>query len=421
MVSSSAVDSKTLLQNRKQAIVSCLCKHLSVDPKFSIESVEGSDVKNLVTNVLEASGKKAPLDNNEVEKWFSFADNFSTNAEECTKSLQSLNEDLTLKSVLAGGGTQPSEADLVVFAAIHSFVIGLSATDRKTYTHVLRWMDYIQNKEDLGKVLELIPVEVINVEIPRYVPQVESELSSKKGGQGPKTDDKSTIDSNSKKSDKSEAGSNTVNSNKSEAVTNTNTESTSKSEADSASKKSVVLKEKKKAPVKDVIEKETELSVSLLNIQVGLIRKAWKHPSADSLLVEEIELGDGVVRQVVSGLAKYCSPDDLTNRRVALITNVKPGKLRDVASSGLVLCASNADQTVVEPILPPEGAKIGERVSFSGHDGKPEDVLNPKKKQLEKITPNLRTDDKGVATFKGVAFMTSAGPCTSSIPNASIK
>lgn len=87
-----------------------------------------------------------------------------------------------------------------------------------------------------------------------------------------------------------------------------------------------------------------ELSVSLLNIQVGLIRKAWKHPSADrfvvkntsnlrslfkisvricvrllscvlsiySLLVEEIDVGEGKVRQVVSGLAKFCSPDDLT-------------------------------------------------------------------------------------------------------------
>ncbi|PKI46177.1 hypothetical protein CRG98_033435 [Punica granatum] len=52
---------------------------------------------------------------------------------------------------------------------------------------------------------------------------------------------------------------------------------------------------------------------------------------------------------------------------------------------------------------------------------KPEDVLNPKKKQLEKITPNLYTDEKGVATFKGIPFMTSAGPCTSSIPKASIK
>ncbi|PNY02888.1 putative methionine-tRNA ligase-like protein [Trifolium pratense] len=172
---------------------------------------------------------------------------------------------------------------------------------------------------------------------------------------------------------------------------------------------------------KEAAAKETELSVSLLNIQVGLIRKAWKHPSADSLLVEEIDVGDAKLRQVVSGLAKYCNPDELTNRRVALITNVKPGKLRDVTSEGLVLCASNEGSTIVEPLLPPEGAKIGERVSFAGIDGKPEDVLNPKKKQLEKITPNLFTDDNGVATFKGIPFMTSGGPCTSSISRATIK
>lgn len=171
----------------------------------------------------------------------------------------------------------------------------------------------------------------------------------------------------------------------------------------------------------DAIEKDKEVSISLLNIQVGLVRRAWKHPSADSLLVEEIDIGDTKLRQVVSGLAKYCSSDELTNRRVVLITNVKHGKLRDVMSEGLVLCASNGDHTRVEPLLPPEGAKLGERVSFSGHEGKPEDVLNPKKKQLEKITPHLFTDAEGVAKFKGIPFMTSDGPCKSSIPNASIK
>jgi hypothetical protein len=39
--------------------------------------------------------------------------------------------------------------------------------------------------------------------------------------------------------------------------------------------------EKKKASITEVVEKDKEVSVSLLNIQVGLIRKAWKHPSAD--------------------------------------------------------------------------------------------------------------------------------------------
>ncbi|EPS73558.1 hypothetical protein M569_01200, partial [Genlisea aurea] len=166
--------------------------------------------------------------------------------------------------------------------------------------------------------------------------------------------------------------------------------------------------------------KEEELSVSLLKIQIGYIRKAWKHPSADSLLVEEIDVGEAKCRQVVSGLAKYYTPEELANRYVVLITNVKPGKLRDVVSEGLVLCASNEDHTVVEPLTAPEGAKIGECITFSGHDGKPEDVLNPKKKQLEKITPYLGTDGKGVARFKDSPFMTCSGPCSSSIPNATI-
>ncbi|XP_058771899.1 uncharacterized protein LOC131645242 [Vicia villosa] len=63
---------------------------------------------------------------------------------------------------------------------------------------------------------------------------------------------------------------------------------------------------------KEVAEKENELSVSLLNIHVGLIRKAWNHPTADSFLVEEIDVSKAKLRQVVSALAKYSSPDELT-------------------------------------------------------------------------------------------------------------
>eukprot|EP00897_Mesotaenium_endlicherianum_P010925 jgi/Mesen1/9861/ME000070S09143 len=90
------------------------------------------------------------------------------------------------------------------------------------------------------------------------------------------------------------------------------------------------------------------------------------------------------------------------------------------AASG-VLCASNEDHTQCQPLLPPLGAAIGERVSFQGHEGKPEEVLNPKKKQLEKILPELKTDGTGVAQYAGVPFMTSAGACTSPISNAFIK
>ncbi|CAI7746174.1 unnamed protein product [Closterium sp. NIES-54] len=83
--------------------------------------------------------------------------------------------------------------------------------------------------------------------------------------------------------------------------------------------------------------------------------------------------------------------------RVVVLTNVKPGKVRDVVSAGLVLCASNEDHTVCRPLQPPEGAAIGEKITFAGVDGKPEEVLNPKKKLFEKLQPFLRTDGTGVA------------------------
>ncbi|CAI7905026.1 unnamed protein product [Closterium sp. NIES-53] len=79
--------------------------------------------------------------------------------------------------------------------------------------------------------------------------------------------------------------------------------------------------------------------------------------------------------------------DCMQGMRVVVLTNVKPGKVRDVVSAGLVLCASNEDHTVCRPLQPPEGAAIGEKITFAGVDGKPEEVLNPKKKLFEKLQP----------------------------------
>ncbi|KAL5569645.1 hypothetical protein UlMin_026220 [Ulmus minor] len=385
--------------SRNKLIASALCKHLSLDSNnFSGDIVE-NDIKSLY-NILKSSVHGAPPENNDqILKWIAFAESFPTESDASFGVLKGLNEDLAPVSVLLGNGLKPSEADVIVFSAIHSSVVGLPSSEREKLPHVLRWMDYIQKKLDLGDLFEELVFEKANFEPQllgaNVVDRVEEKSDTKKFVQGSKDADKPTAEHNTKKSDTKKAVGNKEN--------------------------KETAQQKKKGPETETVEKDKELSVSLLNIQVGLIRKALKHPSADSLLVEEIDVGEAKPRQVVSGLAKYCSPEQLTNRLVALITNVKPGKLRDVVSEGLVLCASSEDHTTVEPLLPPEGAKIGERVSFSGIDGKPEDVLNPKKKQLEKITPHLFTDEKGIATFKGIPFMTSAGPCTSSIPKGSIK
>nr|XP_027119045.1 probable methionine--tRNA ligase [Coffea arabica] len=167
---------------------------------------------------------------------------------------------------------------------------------------------------------------------------------------------------------------------------------------------------------------EAEISVSRLDIRVGLIKKAEKHSSADSLYVEEIDVGEPQPRKVVSGLVKYIPLEKMQNRKVCVLCNLKPANMRGVKSEAMVLCASNSEDTKVELVEPPEGAVIGERVKFPGFEGSPDDQLNPKKKVWETVQPDLRTDEELVACFKGIPFTTSAGVCkVSSLNEAKIR
>jgi aminoacyl tRNA synthase complex-interacting multifunctional protein 1 len=84
------------------------------------------------------------------------------------------------------------------------------------------------------------------------------------------------------------------------------------------------------------------------------------------------------------------------------------------------MCASNAAHDRVEPVAPPVGVPLGERVTFEGYSAEPLAEVNPKKKVLERLFPDLTTDAKGTPCYKGVPFMTSQGPCTSGIPGGSV-
>ncbi|PSS19310.1 Methionine--tRNA ligase [Actinidia chinensis var. chinensis] len=186
-------------------------------------------------------------------------------------------------------------------------------------------------------------------------------------------------------------------------------------------------KGKKQQPTKSATEAkkasgEAEISISRLNIRVGLITKAQKHPDADSLYVEEIDVGEGQPRTVVSGLVKFIPLEDMQNRKVCVLCNLKPATMRGIKSQAMVLAASNSDHTKVELVEPPPDAAVGERVSFPGFEGDPDDVLNPKKKVWETVQLDLHTDKELVAFYKDVPFTTSAGVCkVSSICDGSIR
>lgn len=73
---------------------------------------------------------------------------------------------------------------------------------------------------------------------------------------------------------------------------------------------------------------------------MGKIVEVNKHPDADTLYVESIDLGEGAPRQVVSGLANFVPIEQMQNRLVAVLCNLKPAKMRGVESKGMVLCTS---------------------------------------------------------------------------------
>ncbi|KAF3781727.1 putative methionine--tRNA ligase [Nymphaea thermarum] len=164
-------------------------------------------------------------------------------------------------------------------------------------------------------------------------------------------------------------------------------------------------------PASKVKAKEPDVSISRLDIRVGLVTKVQKHPHADSLYVEEIDVGEASPRTVVSGLVKYIPLKDMQNRKVCVLCNLKPATMRGIKSHAMILAASSDDHSTVELVDPPEAAYLGERVTFPGFTGDPDDVLNPKKKIWETVQVDLRTGEDLVAYYKDVPFTTSGGVC----------
>ena len=95
-------------------------------------------------------------------------------------------------------------------------------------------------------------------------------------------------------------------------------------------KKPKAEKKEKPAKEKKEVKKEDEPPVDIgrLDLRVGHIRKASKHPDADSLYVEEIDCGEEKPRQVISGLVKFIPEAEMQDRLVVVLCNLKPSKMR---------------------------------------------------------------------------------------------
>ena len=89
--------------------------------------------------------------------------------------------------------------------------------------------------------------------------------------------------------------------------------------------------------LKDPIEYD---DFAKLDLRVGTILSAEKHPKADKLLVFQVKMGTET-RQVISGVAEYYSPEECVGQKVVVVANLKPRKLRGLESKGMLLFADN--------------------------------------------------------------------------------
>lgn len=88
-----------------------------------------------------------------------------------------------------------------------------------------------------------------------------------------------------------------------------------------------------------VAQKVDENSPDKLELKVGKILEAGKHPDADTLCTLKIDIGSEQTRSIVSNLMTYYQLDELVNQKVVVLSNMKSSKIRGVESEGLVLCA----------------------------------------------------------------------------------
>jgi methionyl-tRNA synthetase len=116
------------------------------------------------------------------------------------------------------------------------------------------------------------------------------------------------------------------------------------------------------------VKKQEESPVDKFNrtvlIRVGKIIKIERHPKADKLYVETVDLGDEQ-RTIVSGLVPYYREEELLGKHIILAANLKPAKLRGVESNGMLLAADNGES--VEVIFA-ENSSPGDRITAESAD-----------------------------------------------------
>lgn len=402
--------------------------HRSFPHAVSTNSTE-SDIPDLTTKIYPHAAYTS-AEKTEISQWLTSTSHLVGTADEDpakqVERLGSLDLHLSTRTTLLG--SKPSIADIALYARLAPIVEAWSPEERtgeRGYHHIVRHIDFVQNGPVFGLQIpdeEKVKIDADDVRFIRKPIDAKEEKERKKkekaalAATGTEDSKSVVVDSHSKPSDQTPKSKVEKAKEKMQEVKD-NLRGSAPAAAGIGEGPPKPKKEKApKQPKPQPAAKEPPLTPSLIDLRVGHILKAIPHPNADSLYVSTIACGDPsgtentsiyeadgktVVRTVCSGLNGLIPLQDMQNRLVVTVCNLKPVTMRGIKSAAMVLAASPRlvegeedahGKGPVELVDPPAGAVAGERVFFEGwEEGAAEKVLNPKKKVWETIQPGFTT------------------------------
>lgn len=158
------------------------------------------------------------------------------------------------------------------------------------------------------------------------------------------------------------------------------------------------------------------------------IKVATKHPDADKLFVEQIDVGEENLRSVCSGLADHVSdPSSLNGLRGLLFTNLPTRKMKGIKSEGMLMMAeTNIDGKVTVSPLNCSAFSVGDFVTFENAQENDFEWFNNKKVKTvaaswELVSKELKTDADGFVVLHGHKLLINGSPLKSDLKNAVVK
>ncbi len=147
-----------------------------------------------------------------------------------------------------------------------------------------------------------------------------------------------------------------------------------------------------------------------IDLRVGTITTAKKHPEADKLYIFSVEVGDEEPRQIVSGLVGHYEMDELVEKNIIVAYNLKPAKFRGEKSQGMLLAASigKGEDEIVDVIFVPD-AKPGDRVTLQGCE-LPEEA--PKRIKIDRFFETPIEAKGSVVQVAGIPLVLGEKPVT---------